>query len=282
MRGAVLVLVGLVLLVRSDDADASCGYAGVAWVVPPPIGAQAPLNVHPRVTLHATFRTEAFCLPWTECTSKAKGAYDLELRKAAGDVVAIEQRESISDSIATIELVPKQALEPSTRYEIRLISSSGATTPRILGTFLTGTTSDTTPPSWRGVTTFARFEGLTSTKHGGGVVTLSDPADACVGPGVSFRGPSAATDDQTRPEDIRYAFWIAEPDAAAIDYKKAPNAYAQRQLHVSGFEVAYGVKPIPLNDFAPPTKNKKTFKVGIRAVDLAGNMSSEPSEIVVR
>lgn len=268
----------------------TCGHDGDAWVVPPPVNVKAPLNTRPRVTLHADFRERGFCPPWadrsvTKCPKK--GTYALELREAgrggtAGEPIPVEMRESRSNQVATIEMIPKQHLAPNRRYEIRYVEKEAGPI-EIVGTFLTGAAIDTTAPSWRGLSsTFQRVGGLwpgeTPPRKKPGVITI-DMTD-CFGLGVEFDALDKATDDQTRPEDIRYAWWMGDVDGTAIDYTTVPLSYTKGYEVMPHFKVVYGTRLEPLNDFSLPT-GKKAFKLGVRAVDLAGNMS-KPSEVVVR
>src|SRR5687767_4719365 len=118
MRRAAFLMVAFVfvstLIVERRAEATTCGHDGDAWVVPPPVNVKAPLNVRPRITLHADFRTQGFCPPWADrSTAKCPkmGTYNLELREAgrggaAGEPIALDMHESRSNQVATIELIP--------------------------------------------------------------------------------------------------------------------------------------------------------------------------------
>jgi hypothetical protein len=265
-----------------------CGRPGDAITLPPPLGVLAPRNVRPRVTLHASWRTDDFCPPWPVRQKPcAKGAYDLRLRVAGEDVVIpIDLRTSTSGDVATVEIVPKSALPARTRFEIVHVESSGISPTQVIGTFMTGDAIDQTPPSWLGVTSFQRFgtwPGIplpppaprsAATRN---VITLDELAD-CRGPGVSFSGGPPPTDDATRSEDLRIALWAGDP-AQPIDYTAPPLAYLRGIPQRTSFDVTFGGDAHPSNFSFE--RGKLPIKYGLRAVDLAGNVSA-PSEITVK
>lgn len=266
--------------------------------VPPPIGVRAPRNVRPRVTLHASWRTRSFCPPWGVDRGCIAGRFDLELRparrsaSARDDRVAVDLRESSSGDVATVEIVPRgQALlEPRTRFEILYTELDGKEPSRIIASFETGDALDTTPPSWSGVTSHEQLAvaAAPTPKPSSKVVTLDEVA--CGGPGLRFLGPAAATDDQTRPEDMRYAIWMADA-AGSIDYLQPPLAIVKgspdvhRAPAATTLALTFGGSPPP-SDFSfpsgsfPPGAGTRPVKVGIRAIDLAGNLSIASERMV--
>lgn len=263
--------------------------------VPPPIGVRAPRNVRPRVTLHANWRTRSFCPPWGVDRGCISGRFDLELRPARrsasarpDDRVAVDLRESSSGDVATVEIVPRgQALlEARTRFEILYTELDGKEPSRIVASFETGDTVDTTPPSWSGVTSHEQIgvaAPAPTPKPSSKVVTLDEVG--CGGPGLRFLGPSPATDDQTRPEDMRYAIWMANA-SGSIDYLQPPLAIVRGSAEVhrapaaTTLAITFGGSPPPSDFSFPSGAGKRPVKVGIRAIDLAGNLSIASERMV--
>ena len=283
-------LVPLAIALSSDAAQATtCGRDPDATTVPPPIGVRAPRNVQPRITLHANWRVQSFCPPWGNDRRFLAGRFDLSLRAAGavGPVTPIALRESTSGEVATVVIIPAGPLAPNERFEVVYVEQDAKEAPRILATFTTGDRIDDKPPIWAGVTSHSKVGAWPHAtpprpqqRAKPGVIVL-DALD-CGGPGLAFKGLLAATDDDTRAEDLRYAVWMGDPDAP-IDYTAPPLAYESGTLEPqrsSGMAlvVLFGGRLSP-NGFSFPA-GKRTVKVGLRAIDLAGNASA-PSEQLV-
>ena len=270
----VLALIGFTQLFV-QDAAAVCGRAADVSFVP--FGERiAPLNARIRVSLPES---------WPTTTLDCSGAYgsptasacrpgrmSLVLRTAPGtgakvDDVATTQRESRSGEVATVELVPERPLKPNTRYEVWHRDAAGVHRSRVLATFETGLTTDTTAPLWRGIQSARR---MTSQLE-------------CDVDGISVLA-WIPTDESTPRAQLRFGIWLAD-DSGTLDYGSPPLLFAEgvddmsarvRDPEVVRIPIGTGAK----NDFVFP-KGKRFVKIGIRAFDLAGN-ASPPSETTVR
>jgi hypothetical protein len=216
------------------------------------------------------------------------GRFDLRLRAAgATEPLPVGLRESTSGEIATVAMVPSAPLAANMRFEIVYAELDDREPSRVVATFMTGERIDDKPPVWSGVTTVANvgeWPAASSAKPKPpkrGVITL-DTDLLCSGPGIAFTGAASATDDDTRSEDLRYAIWIGDPDGP-IDYTAPPLAYergTRALLRPSGslLSVQFGGR-LPPNDFSFPA-GKRVAKVGLRAIDLAGNTSAASEHLV--
>ena len=260
------------------SAAAICGVPPDAEVVPTLL-TRAPRNVRPRVTLPADFQTRALCRQGaTPCPA---GDLHVELRTAPsrasrGAVVPTHARVSRLGELATVELVPDAELDDGGRYEIAHVDASGRTPSRLLGAFTTDAERDTTPPAFAGLRD-ATAHPPRQQQRGKVIVLMAE----CEAPGVELVGPSAATDDATPAELMRYALWYSDDTKAKLDYASPPRAYLAgatdsrtHELHLwwGGFEMRTA--------YERPAKGVRARRVGVRAVDLAGNMSAA-SEVVV-
>ncbi len=287
VRRLLGIVGGVAFVVWSDDARAICGRGPDATVVPPPIGALAPLNTQVRITMHAAWRTRWFC-GGSGPPSCAEGHFDLSLRRAPSldrpsstDAVAVTIRESSIAETATVALIPNAPLAPRTRYDLVYSERDAKVSARVVGTFMTGDATDTTAPQWSGIATHT-IVNLAKRSARGGVVTI---LEECPSYGISFESKDAATDDQTPAAHIRYAVWAGDPKGA-IDYAATP------------FAILEGVET-QNRPPKPPTRNlmldagqeapltfafpggKRVAKLGVRAIDMAGNVST-PSELIVK
>jgi hypothetical protein len=153
-----------------------------------------------------------------------------------------------------VELVPVAQLSPSTTYEVIATQPERSDVPaRTIGAFRTGTDLDVAAPVWNGVTR-ATLAPQTKGKWG--------PS----GPTATFHF-GAAGDESTPNEELRFGVWL--PDAQGrFDYSKAPATYAS--AHGLGQFVLSGGRPCGWATFRFPI----ITRVGVRAVDLAGNQGS--------
>jgi len=69
------------------------------------------------------------------------------LRKHQGADVTVKRIDSPLPSMAHVDLVPAQPFEADTRYEVALVNPAEHPSTLVFGTFVTGTSADTTPPS---------------------------------------------------------------------------------------------------------------------------------------
>lgn len=264
-------------------ADAICGRLPDASMTPLPTGMRAPLNARVTLTMPSTWRTRTFC----EDAPRAcvDGSFDLVLRHAPSDhasgappvVVATTLRESKAGNLATVVMTPSAPLAARTRYEVVRIERSGKVPLTILGTFATGDAIDDKPPSWPGI----KSHHVSSTEpiKRGGVVTI--PME-CAENGVQINADTAATDEGTPPSGLRYAVWFAD-DGSAIDYASPPAMILQGQTipKRNGGDELILMVPLDRDGKLALPNDKKKAKLGVRAIDAAGNPSAA-SEIVVK
>jgi hypothetical protein len=114
-------------------------------------------------------------------------------------------------------------------------------------------------------------------QRGKGIFLLME----CMAPGVELVGPAPATDDATPAELIRYALWYSDERRATLDYTAPPRAYLSgtTDLRTHELRLWWGRSEMP-SAYEHPGKSVRARRIGVRAVDLAGNLSVA-SEVVV-
>jgi hypothetical protein len=254
------------------------------------VGVLAPLDTQVRITMHAGWRTRSFCGAEGP-PSCAEGRFELLLRRApsaaaggarpsSAALVPVMLRESSFLDAATVTLLPVAPLAARTRYELVYAEHDAKVAPRVVGTFTTSAAVDTTAPKWSGIASH-HVVGQAIRAAGTGVVTLEEE---CAERGIRFEANESASDDQTPPGQLRYGVWVGDP-TGAIDYSAPPIAYLEGR-----FEQQRPPKPplfVLLLDAGDEPKRfvfpqgRRTAKLGLRAVDMAGNTSA-PSEMLVK
>lgn len=149
------------------------------------------------------------------------------------------------------------SLEPDTSYELRDDAD------RVVGVFTTGSLADTAPPTWPGVTKAVTPKPPAKSADEGGPLECSAPT-------LRLEGEMAATDDLTARTDIRYALWLGE----TLDYDQPPVTWTtvpDNWREATSFTLTYGLE-LP---------KERPLKLGVRAIDLAGN-ASPPSELTLK
>jgi len=182
-----------------------------------------------------------------------------------------------------VELVPRELLARHRRFEIMLSASNGP--PRSIGTFNVGAEIDARAPVWKGLT---RAEILgrrpqSSGKDAGGVIVESSASRDR--PWLIAEAPAAtdgATTGSTPAAAMAYGLWVASTPGATIDYTRPPVSYVSRRKGVilAGRDAAYPENDLCDLPLLPLPSGQTTLRVGIRAVDWAGN-ASPPSEVTV-
>jgi hypothetical protein len=262
------VVAPALLVALPHAARAICGQPPPA-VVSPHRGDTAPLNANVVMTMPSDWR--------------AKSALTIKTAPAPGKprvAVAAKERAWVTVTVERVELVPEAALSPSTAYEVW--NARG----EILGAFRTGTTADTTAPTWGGLKSGHTYR-ITPISNVGGhkVITI----DMECGEGLLDLFMDAyAEDDQTPASSVRYALWAAAPPRA-IDYTTPPLGWltispeqqklAMRPGTPPSYMLDYGTTESYSNDVVLPAI--RPLKVGVRAIDLAGNATA-PSELTVK
>jgi hypothetical protein len=196
--------------------------------------------------------------------------WDLELRRVGNpEAVATEQRVIGTEQQRTLEIWPVAPLDPNAFYVIARRggdagdAKSPAGWPSLRAELKTSNDVDTTPPSWAGASA-ARYlaEGA-----------LGDRSSCSVREPVIEIDVAEPKDDATPASAIVLGVWVAGP-TGAFDYAAAPVVLASaRAGHAYLGRTSYCTE----SDF--PVK-KQALKLGLRALDLAGNASA-PSEITV-
>jgi hypothetical protein len=173
-----------------------------------------------------------------------------------GDEVALERR-MLSSGDWRFELAPRALLRPESRYVVVWQNKTGGR--ERLGEVHTGTQADHTPPNWEGIRT-ARFAPPNAVSFN---YSLCPPVSS------GQHGPRAIVqvhpphDDSELP--LQYLVWV-QKGVSRIDYTIPPHRplFAQKDL-LTIEDIPWLVAHI---------------RVGIRALDAAGNLSP-PSEIDV-
>jgi len=153
-----------------------------------------------------------------------------------------------------IELVPRAQLDPSRRYEVWSRGSrweGNGKAPYLVGTFVTSDAVDSTPPARPVVAPTARATVKWSSECGVGEV----------------KAPIATPADQGSGE-LLYAIWHSDADGH-IHYDRAPDRV-----------VTAGPTGKPAFAYTQGSAFQNVKKLGLRAMDLAGNLS-EPVEIAL-
>jgi hypothetical protein len=159
-----------------------------------------------------------------------------------------------------VELVPKLNLAPNTRYTAQVSVDNGKDS--YLGQVTTGDGPDQTSPAFEGVSKGVLVK---QWPHPGGCATGRPFVVLTLGDVKDDTAPAAA---------IRFHVWLAD-DKGGIDYSRPPTA----TVAARGGEIWLG-QPFLCTPETFVVPDRPSFKVGVKAVDLAGNMS-EPSETVI-
>lgn len=265
-HSAAVIGITLGLVAWTNTATAICGRPpDVSFV---PYGDDsAPLNTHERITLVKTWRTQpiacsgALGTPAAGACKPARMVLVLRTAPVAGKPmkeVPTDVRESVSAEIATVELVPRTLLAPNTRYDVWHEAESDAHTRRVVATFVTSDITDLVPPNFRGIKSAHRVTSALECETDGVVVSVW-----------------AATDSVTPAAQLRYGVWVPQGDAT-IDYNAPPTLIVAAETlqgripDPSTVQLSLGAGALP--DLAVP-KGARTLRLGIRALDLAGNAS---------
>jgi hypothetical protein len=199
------------------------------------------------------------------------------------DAIELRLANAIVETTATrndqgevwFELTPKKPLSPNTRYDVIEFRKQDR---NLIGTFKTGTATDTTPPKWTG-TMKAELRVFNFRRGTRGVITI-DMMDH--GDFIAIDGPPLE-DDVTSQDSIRYAIWVND-DTKPIDFDKPPLHYRAEAKHIpQGSSARFTLGSVYLCDaagFDVEARKKKPFRIGVKPYDLAGNYG-EAKELVV-
>jgi hypothetical protein len=263
------LVLSVVLVTGTSIAKGVCSDRPKARIYPDLTLPPAPTNAHVWVELPRGWQAQGLC--GSSSAPCVAGQFEIALESApirgrpSRGIAAIE-RQSVSGTVATVELVPQPRLEADSRYEVWLRDRSGKNAPRIIGVLRTSNRTDEEKPSWGGL-----IKSAPSSKLPGG----------CGSPLVVL--PVERPIDNTGV--VRHAVWVSDEDGR-IDYAMPPLIYTE-MLDITAHEGAPSKRNILLGSTEPDVSDferpryKNGFRLGVRAVDWAGNMS-EPSEIQLR
>jgi hypothetical protein len=261
-----------------------CTVDGVFVEINPPAQSVAPLNTHVRVRMTLSPRGPT---PQGRIWVNGRGrpleldAILVSLRLVGETAVPAEQFMLGLENERIVELVPRQPLLPGRRYQI-VVSRGARTAVAHTSVFTTGASNDATPPMWKGVNAgrvvdapriFAYTPGRPEVRR----ITSSADRDH---PWIAVEAPEAS-DDGTPSASLQYGAWIAG-GTGVIDYSKPPLTYVSwREGHLLlGRDEAYPEDDLCDLPMVPFPRDAGRFRLGLRAVDWAGNRST-PSEIVL-
>lgn len=153
----------------------------------------------------------------------------------------------------SLELVPRVPLRPQAEYVVQLLTSEGP--QRLGGGLRTGTTRDERAPVWQGIKSAVYEPPVRSKGPGGDCRQLWD----------HDRQVALKIHEATDESVVHYAVWLALP-WDKVQYEETPHAYLTPR------QGSLVVEQLP--ETAP------RLRIGVRAVDAAGNLSP-PSEVVL-
>lgn len=219
-------------------------------VIVPGARAVAPLNTH----------------VWIYGYDDTEDPQRFELREAPGQksagqsVTTRAQRADTGDGTFVVELVPERELKAKTRFEVWAVGKS----ERLVGTLRTGTSRDTTAPTWMGASKVETIRPRAPSPGSGRRVIVISDSD-----GLRVMG-SRATDSGGR---VLYAAWKGDA-GKPIDFSRPPDGWAYDVDPASSIVVILGTPDVcSPKTFAVP-HDKTEIQIGLAAVDLAGNRSA--------
>ncbi len=259
-----LMSLGLCGWITPDTAHAmSCGFDPRSFVLPPP-NVEAPLNVRPIIRLgHDDGLADCvrgICADQVEEVSLWRAPGRVQRRARVETTVT----EAESGATKTYYLEVAGALERETRYELRA-KRNGVRRPVLLGSFRTGTKTDTRPPEPpRSITSIY-------CPMDDGTVVLER-----YGSFARLFGDHAVDPEGAPP---MYAVWVSR-GSAGIEWSKPPlGIFRPERLNAdpSLFELgASSACSVPSFDFP----SGETVRIGLRAIDFAFNLSA-PVEVTL-
>lgn len=178
----------------------------------------------------------------------------LRVKGAAAALRAARQLRAGSGDIRIVELVPAARLAPATGYE--LVWGRGATL-RAVGGFTTGRVADRTAPVLRELK--ARF-------------LDQESSNPWWGPGKRRHRYLHLKLGRGAGEPVTpVALWLA-PGGGKLDYTRPPTTYYSD--YPDGVALGQTPSACPLTNLELPVGKGRTLRLGVRAVDGAGNLSS--------
>jgi len=231
----------------------------------------APLNTH--VWVYLDEWDAKYC---TENPRRCEDTVRFELRTApsgreAPRLVATTVHRHETEVGFVLEIVPLVPLAPKSRYEVWSVEQGNRRPDVLHGTVKTGSKRDDASPTWPGQ---KRVERQPPPKRAKRIVTWE-----------GWSGLSLFADDAQDSEGrVLYAVWLPAADGR-IDFSHPAAGYTPaiektwrtgRRLGILGSPG--GCEP---SNFKVPAKGQKPLRLGLAAVDLAGNRS-QPVEVDVQ
>jgi hypothetical protein len=243
-----LIAVGCATLLSPSTADA-CSCKRPAVEVWPSSSAALPLNAQIRIT-------------WLEGdqASPSGDGSAITLVTSKGAEVATHRKSWVSGAVHTLLLTPKKALDPQAEYLVKLPGTGGV---RVLGSFTTGTTSDESPPTWKGIAETGYID---------------EPARCCnCSSGKPYaviaiaQESLALRDDQTAAKDLVFGVWPARGPIDSTTLLAIAPAWGG-MIRLGEWSTC-----APRN-FTLPAAKPARFQIA--PIDLAGNVGT-PAEITI-
>ena len=238
---ALAVIAAPAILAGAADARAcSCGGPHVRYLTPDRVD-DAPINTRVRfeVPIHSG--------------PGGTARHVLRVPGSTAEIAVAEQRFA-GGGVEVVELTPRAPLSPSTQYEVAVIDPAEHPGTLVFGTFRTGTTADTTAPTFK---QGGAAEAHRNVRFGGGDCSIR-------GPWIDVNGLEAA--DPSRPNaQILWGVWPRGP-SGKIDPSKPPATVVQPWRGVLTIGRRSLCDP---RDFPLPDAGVLTF--GIAPLDEAGN-----------
>jgi hypothetical protein len=244
---------------HATTCAASPGFP-VFWPQPSSI---APINTHVSLELPERWRAS---MPGGAALVLVAAPTPNNRAPAPLAIAMREQTIALATPIARIDLAPTALLTPYARYEVRMVDASHRAPDRIIATFTTGSVNDTDPPRWSAAAK-ARY-------------VPAPPPGLGIGAMITIDLDDGATDNLEMAVAMRYGIWVAR-GAGKIDYSTLPALIlffppSAPPLSFTIGEHACDPRAISVDAPTPITR------VGVRAIDSAGNMSTPAEAAVIR
>jgi hypothetical protein len=232
---AVIVIASLA---RHEDADACSCVSPHMSFLSPSSGTAAPTNVRVRI----------------EAPSSNLVTSRFVLRVHNGANVATTVKTYPEAMVTIVELVPNAALPASTRFEVASIDSSVHPPTTVIGTFTTGTATDTTAPR---LDSLGKQHTRLNTVFGGGDCSIA-------GPWIQL-DDFVAQDDRA---DARLAFGVWSANASGvIDTTRQPDVI------LFPYEKRLSIGQTSLCDPRRFPLTGSSISLAVAAIDESGNTS---------
>ncbi len=247
---AALLAATLFTLLPSAAHALSCAGRMVTLLSPP---AQRPGSKDAAVPRNARVLVQVFDLG----KDPLRGA-KIWLRARGGKRIAVDRRVVGQEHVRVVQLTPRKLLAPGRTHEVFISRDGGKA--RSLGTFKTGAGKDVKPPTL-GAVEGHLVDGLFSDGWNPGkrhirYLSLSAPATG------------------KAPGNL-LGIWVTR--ARAIDYSKPPTVITR---HRGPITLGPSPSACPGTNFIVPPAKKGKLRIGLKALDLAGN-TSEAREVAV-